>query len=68
MPDRSRALFVDDEPRILDGLRRMLHGLRHEWEMDFVATGPEALARLAQAPFDVIVTDCLLYTSPSPRD
>lgn len=57
MPDRLRVLFVDDEPRILDGLRRMLHGLRHNWAMDFVATGPEALARLAQAPFDVIVTD-----------
>jgi len=50
-------LFVDDEPRILAGLQRMLHGQRHEWDMVFVPGGEEALAELRSAPFDVIVSD-----------
>ena len=57
MPDKKRALFVDDEPRILEGLRRMLRRLRHDWDMAFVESGSEALARLAHESFDVIVTD-----------
>jgi HD-like signal output (HDOD) protein len=54
---KRRILFVDDEPNILQGLQRMLRPLREEWEMTFVSSGPEALALLAQAPFDVIVAD-----------
>lgn len=53
----TRILFVDDEPNILLGLSRMLRSMRHEWEMEFVGNGPEALARMEQAPFDVIVSD-----------
>lgn len=54
---QKRVLFVDDEPKVLDGLRRMLRSLRQEWDMDFAASGPEALERLAAAPFDIVVTD-----------
>ena len=54
---KKRLLFVDDQPNVLDGLRRSLHGLRHTWDMEFVDNGPEALSRLASRPFDVIVTD-----------
>jgi putative nucleotidyltransferase with HDIG domain len=53
----KRVLFVDDEPRVLEGLQRMLHEMRHEWDMDFVASGDEALAVIAQQPFDVVVSD-----------
>lgn len=52
-----RVLFVDDEPKILTGLRRMLRSLRHEWEMEFAESGQAALAILASASFDVIVSD-----------
>jgi DNA-binding NarL/FixJ family response regulator len=52
-----RILFVDDEPRILDGLRRMLRGQRQEWEMVFALGGSAALSELERAPFDVVVTD-----------
>ncbi|CDM64095.1 response regulator [Pyrinomonas methylaliphatogenes] len=52
-----RILFVDDEPKVLDGLRRMLRSMRHEWEMEFAEGGQAALAALAAKPFDVIVTD-----------
>lgn len=50
-------LFVDDEPNILDGLKRMLRGNRDEWQMSFAAGGAEALKILEEADIDVIVTD-----------
>jgi len=53
----KNVLFVDDEPRVLSGLQRMLRPMRHEWNMTFVNSGREALDKLAAAPFDVIVTD-----------
>ncbi len=53
----SRILFVDDEPKVLEGLRRMLRGMRHQWEMAFCTGGAEALESLEQRPFDVVVTD-----------
>lgn len=52
-----RILFVDDEPKILDGLRRMLRHQRRRWEMVFAPGGEEALAELERGQFDVIVTD-----------
>lgn len=54
---KKRVLFVDDEPRVLDGLRRMLHKLRDEWEMEFVTSAREALEALEKRPFDVVVSD-----------
>jgi HD-like signal output (HDOD) protein len=54
---KTRILFVDDEANILDGLRRMLRGQRNEWDMVFVSCAADALARMAEAPIDVIVTD-----------
>ena len=53
----NRILFVDDEPKVLEGLQRMLYALRNEWEMEFVSSGRLALQRLAEAEFDVLVTD-----------
>lgn len=53
----TRVLFVDDEPQLLDGLKRMLRPQRQRWEMTFVSSGEAALAELAAAPFDVIVSD-----------
>lgn len=50
-------LFVDDEPNILDGLRRMLRSMRHEWEMSFAGSVTEALAMLKEKTVDVIVSD-----------
>ncbi len=53
----TRILFVDDEPRVLHGLRRMLRPLRHDWEMVFCDSGERALQRLAEQPYQVIVAD-----------
>lgn len=54
---KKRVLFVDDEPKVLDGLRRMLRKLRDEWEMEFALSGREALEAMARQPFDVVVSD-----------
>lgn len=53
----KRILFVDDEPLVLQGLQRMLRSQRHEWAMEFVASAEQALARLNEADFDVVVSD-----------
>ena len=52
-----RVLFVDDEPQVLAGLKRVLDPLRNEWQMAFVDSGPQALTALAQSKYDVLVTD-----------
>jgi HD-like signal output (HDOD) protein len=57
MSDKTRVLFVDDEPLILQGLQRMLRPMRNEWEMAFVESGSAALQRMAETPFQVIVSD-----------
>ncbi len=54
---KKRILFVDDEIMVLQGLRRMLHAFRNEWDMVFVESGAKALELMTQAPFDVIVAD-----------
>jgi DNA-binding NtrC family response regulator len=54
---KKKVIFVDDEPNILDGLRRMLRSLRNEYDMHFVAGGSEALELMACERFDVIVSD-----------
>jgi len=53
----KRILFVDDDPGILDGLRRMLRPMRKEWEMEFAPGGQAALDLMASSPFDVLVSD-----------
>jgi HD-like signal output (HDOD) protein len=55
--EKKKVIFVDDEPNILDGLRRMLRSLRNEYDMHFVAGGNEALELMAQQRFDVIISD-----------
>ncbi len=54
---KSRVLFVDDEIKVLQGLRRMLRGMRNEWVMAFAESGDEALELLTKAPADVVVSD-----------
>jgi putative nucleotidyltransferase with HDIG domain len=54
---KQQILFVDDEPMVLQGLQRLLRAFRNEWDMAFVASGQEALAKLAEHPFDIIVSD-----------
>jgi HD-like signal output (HDOD) protein/CheY-like chemotaxis protein len=52
-----RALFVDDESRVLDGIRRNLFAQGLRWETAFATSGAQALHLLAEKSYDVIVTD-----------
>jgi len=54
---KKTILFVDDEPHILKGLRRMLYPLRENWDMCFVTSGAEALLTIQQKKIAVLVTD-----------
>jgi HD-like signal output (HDOD) protein len=53
----ARVLFVDDDPQVLDGLRRALRGKRHDWHMTFAAGGEAALADMERIAPDVVVSD-----------
>ena len=53
----KRLLFVDDDPLLLDGLRRALHGMRQTWEMNFVGSADAALQALEKDRYDAVVSD-----------
>ncbi|MGO9318705.1 MAG: HDOD domain-containing protein [Terracidiphilus sp.] len=53
----KRILFVDDENRVLDGIRRMLYTERDRWEMQFALGGEAALQACEAGSFDVVVSD-----------
>ena len=54
---RRRVIFVDDDPRVLRGLRRLLTPMRDQWDIHFVESGLEALETMDEQPFDAIVSD-----------
>ncbi len=54
---RHKILFVDDEPLVLQGLQRMLRGIRKDWDMEFLTSGALALERMEKQTFDAVVTD-----------
>ncbi|HDQ40413.1 MAG TPA: hypothetical protein ENN39_05210 [Desulfonatronum sp.] len=49
---KNCILFVDGEPQVLQGLRRMLHSQVREWELHFAASGAEALEQMEATPMD----------------
>jgi len=54
---KRRILFVDDEPNVLHGLRRVLHAERDRWDMSFVDGAHAALDQMHTASFDAVVSD-----------
>lgn len=55
--NRYRILFIDDEPNVISGLRRMLYNLKDVWDMQFMTDVTEALERVNRESFDVVVSD-----------
>lgn len=51
------VLFVDDEPCLLSGLRRLLRSMRVDWAVCFAADAAAALAIVRDGGVDVVVTD-----------
>lgn len=54
---KKRILFVDDEPNILSGLKRMLRSMRKEFDLQFAGSGIEALDSMAVHESDIVVSD-----------
>jgi putative two-component system response regulator len=54
---KKEILFVDDEPAVLDALRRMLHSQRGEWELTMLDDARQAMERLKDRSFDAVVVD-----------
>jgi HD-like signal output (HDOD) protein/AmiR/NasT family two-component response regulator len=54
---KPHILFVDDEARLLEGLRRYLHAQRSKWTMSFAQSGQDALASMEVRQADVVVSD-----------
>jgi HD-like signal output (HDOD) protein len=54
---KKRIMFVDDEPMVLNGLRRSLHGMREVWDMQFVESAAAALQVLEKESYDAIISD-----------
>jgi response regulator RpfG family c-di-GMP phosphodiesterase len=55
MATTDKVLFVDDEPNVLDGYRRML---RQEFNLDTAIGGEQGLAAIAErGPFALVISD-----------
>ncbi|MCS7306126.1 MAG: response regulator [Thermoguttaceae bacterium] len=54
---KKRILFVDDEPKVLEALRRTLRNFRDQWEMVYINHPEEAWQHLLHQPCDAVVTD-----------
>ncbi len=54
---KKHILFVDDEPNILSGLKRMLRPMRRSMAFYFAQNGKEALAIMATKEIDIIISD-----------
>lgn len=54
---KQRILFVDDEPRVLDALRRMLHAQQDVWDLTFLDRPEDAWEALTHQDFDAAVLD-----------
>jgi two-component system, OmpR family, response regulator VicR len=50
----KRVLVVDDEVEVAKALRRLL---RRDFEVELAFSGPEALTKLAEKPFDLVLSD-----------
>ena len=58
--DKHSVLFVDDDPNILSGLKRVLRSQRKNWHLIFTDGGEKALELMQQSEVDVIVSDMLM--------
>ena len=54
---KENILFVDDEVKLLQGLRRYLRPMRNQWHMTFLSNGKDALAFLEDNAVDVVISD-----------
>ncbi len=54
---KKRILFVDDEPNILSGIKRLMRPLRQALDCGYAESGAKALQAMEEEPYDIVVTD-----------
>jgi HD-like signal output (HDOD) protein len=54
---KTRVLFVDDEPMMLEMLQMVVEMMSGEWETRFAESGHRALCLMEKEPFDLVVSD-----------
>ncbi len=54
---KKGILFVDDEPNILSGIKRMLRSMRNEFDFHFAEGGRTALGLIESENIDVVISD-----------
>jgi DNA-binding NtrC family response regulator len=54
---KTRVLFVDDEPTLLEGYRKAATVICPDWELHFAPSGESALAILKAVSMDVVIAD-----------
>jgi putative nucleotidyltransferase with HDIG domain len=64
---KRTILFVDDEPNVLMGLKRMLRPMRDRWEVFFANSGAEALEIMAAHRVDAVVSDMRMPGMDGPQ-
>ncbi len=53
----NRILFVDDEKRLLQGIKRILWNRKDEWNAEYVDKADQALEKMNESKYDVVVCD-----------
>lgn len=51
------VMFIDDDPLILNGLRRRCRRIRPEWDARYAESGEDALSQLTSGQADLVVSD-----------
>lgn len=67
MEDKPSIVFVDTEPSLLSGLRRLLRNQRNSWDMHFIPEPRQATELLQNSHVDVLVCDIQL-PGPAGKD
>ncbi|MBN2752388.1 MAG: HDOD domain-containing protein [Rhodospirillaceae bacterium] len=57
MTPPTRILFVDDDPMVLQGLKRALHRHHEDWSMRFCESAEDAFTEMNHIPADIVISD-----------
>jgi HD-like signal output (HDOD) protein len=52
-----KILFVDDDPSVLDGLKRMLFSMKGKWDIEFMDDPKAAKDSIEEGRYDLVVSD-----------